>query len=133
MRVIGVITPIKHIPQVVTLLESKGSVVYLEQGSKQEVRNFLLDNEVTTLICNPNQQSFIIDKELLDGTQVNLINTCSTGLNHIDVEYCTLNEIEIYSLTKDLTLINDLPSTAELSFGLMLSLLRKIPQSREHI
>ena len=42
-----------------------------------------------------------VDKELLEGTNVTLINTCSTGMNHIDVEYCGLMEIKIYSLTKE--------------------------------
>ena len=32
-----------------------------------------------------------IDKELLQGTEVNRINSCSTGLNHIDLEYCKQN------------------------------------------
>ena len=39
-----------------------------------------------------------IDEELLHMTNVKLINTCSTGMNHIDVEYCSENEIEIMNL-----------------------------------
>jgi D-3-phosphoglycerate dehydrogenase len=126
---IAVITPVKHIPGIQELLNSKGSVFYIENGTKQEVRSLLLEECIDTLICNPNQQNYIIDKELLDDTVVSLINTCSTGTNHIDCDYCSLNNIKIQSLTRDYDLIKQLPSTAELSFGLMLSLLRKIPQS----
>ncbi len=129
---IAVITPIKHLPGVQKLIESKGSVFYLEEGTKQEVRNLLLTKNIDTILCNPNQQTYKIDKELLNGTQVSLINTCSTGMNHIDVNYCNNANITIYSLTKDYELIKQLPSTSELAFGLMLSLLRQIPESKNH-
>ena len=54
-------------------------------------------------------------------------------MNHIDVDYCDTHGIKIYSLTKDMKLINDLPSTSELAFGLMVSLLRQIPQGQKHV
>jgi lactate dehydrogenase-like 2-hydroxyacid dehydrogenase len=129
---IAIITPIKHLPGVQKLLESKGNVFYLEEGNKHEVRNLLLTKNIDTILCNPNQQTYKIDKELLEGTQVSLINTCSTGMNHIDVNYCINANITIYSLTKDYKLIKQLPSTSELAFGLMLSLLRQIPESKNH-
>jgi len=129
---IAAITPIKHLLGVQELIESKGSVFYLEEGNKQKVRNLLLEKNIDIILCNPNQQTYKIDKELLEGTNIKLINTCSTGMNHIDQEYCKENNIEIYSLTRDMDLINDLPSTSELAFGLMLSLLRKIPESKHH-
>jgi D-3-phosphoglycerate dehydrogenase len=130
---IGVITPVKHLNGVVELLQSKGDVFFLEEGNKQEVRTLLLKENIDTILCNPNQQTYKIDKELLKNTNVTLINTCSTGMNHIDTQYCIENNIEIYSLTTDYQLINDLPSTSELAFGLMLSLLRKIPESKQHV
>ena len=74
-----------------------------------------------------------IDKELLEGTNIKLINTCSTGMNHIDQKYCRSQNITIYSLTRDMELINNLPSTSELAFGLMLSLLRNIPKCNNHV
>jgi len=133
MSNIAVITPIKHLNGVQKLIESKGNVFYLEEGTKFQVRDLLLTEKIDIIICNPNQQTYKIDKELLEGTQVNLINTCSTGMNHIDVDYCNDVNITIYSLTKDYTLINQLPSTSELAFGLMVSLLRKIPDSNIHV
>ena len=50
-------------------------------------------------------------------------------MNHIDLNYCEQNNIEVVSHKNDLELINDLPSTSELAFGLMMSLLRFIPTS----
>ena len=131
---IAVITPISHLNGVRELVETKGEVFYLENNpDKSTVKSILIRKNIDTIICNPNQQSFKIDEELLHMTNVKLINTCSTGMNHIDIEYCSENEIEIYSLTKDYNLINNLPSTSELAFGLMVSLLRKIPHSQTHV
>jgi phosphoglycerate dehydrogenase-like enzyme len=70
-----------------------------------------------------------LDKEVLQFSFLKVINTCSTGLNHIDLDYCKENGIVVWSLKEDYELINDLPSTSELAFGLMMSLLRNIPKS----
>ena len=129
---IAVITPVSHLPNVTETLKTKGSVYYLENGDFNEVRSLLLNKKIDTILCNPNKQDYKIGKELLENTNVTLINTCSTGMNHIDVDYCNVNNIKIYSLTKDYELIKNLPSTSELAFTLMLTLLRKIPQSLNH-
>ena len=129
---IAVLTPISHLPGVRELLQTKGEVTYLEEGTFNQVRALLSQGEIDTIICNPNQQTYKLDKDLLEGTNVSLINTCSTGMNHIDQEYCKEAGIEIYSLTKDRGLIDYLPSTSELALGLMMSLLRRITQSVEH-
>jgi D-3-phosphoglycerate dehydrogenase len=131
---IAVITPVFHLDGIVQLLINKSDELYLrEESTKEQVRDLLLKRNIDTIVCNPNQQTYKIDKELLQGTDVNLINTCSTGMNHIDVEYCKKQNIKILSLTKDYELIKQLPSTSELAFGLMLSLLRSIPQSKQHV
>ena len=72
---IAVITPIKHLKGITNLLESKGQIFYLEEGTKNQVRNLLLSNHIDTILCNPNQQTYKIDKELLEGTNIKLINT----------------------------------------------------------
>ena len=133
MAKIAVITPVKHLDGVVELLQSKGDVVFYETSTKEEVRELLSQTAIDTLVCNPNQQTYKIDKELLKDTKVKLINSCSTGLNHIDLEYCKENNIEIQCHKNDFNLINQLPSTSELAFGLMLSLLRQIPQGQKHV
>ena len=132
-RKIAVITPVSHLKEIPKLIETKGTAFYLEKSSKEYVREMLLKFNLDTIICNPNEQKYKIDKELLEGTKINLINSCSTGLNHIDLEYCKKNNIKIQCHKDDYELINQLPSTSELAFGLMLSLLRKIPHSQEHV
>jgi D-3-phosphoglycerate dehydrogenase len=132
-RKIEVITPVSHLEGIVELLESKGNVFLYETANKLEVKQALLKHQINTIVCNPNQQTYKIDEELLGGTKVTLINTCSTGMNHIDIDYCNDNNIEIQCHKNDLELINQLPSTSELAFGLMLSLLRKIPNCQKHV
>ena len=126
---IAVITPIRHLDGVYELLQTKGEVFMLEEGDINEVRELLIKENIDTILCNPNQQTYKIDYSLLYNTNVSLINTCSTGMNHIDVDYCKKEGIKIYSLTKDYDLINDLPSTSELAFGLLLDLMRNITMS----
>ena len=133
MRKIAVITPVRHLNGIVDLLQSKGDVVFYETASKEEVRGLLLQTTIDTLVCNPNQQTYKIDKELLENTSIKIINSCSTGLNHIDLDYCKKNNIEIQCHKNDYELINQLPSTSELAFGLMLSLLRNIPECNNHV
>lgn len=133
MKNIAVVTPVSHLPKIVKLLESKGNIYYKEDANKEEVRELLIDKNIDTIVCNPNKQGYIIDKSLLENTPVSLINSCSTGLNHIDLDYCKENNIEIQCHKDDKLLLYGLPSTAELAFGLMLSLLRKIPQGISHV
>jgi len=134
MKNIAVITPVSHLKGINSLLESKGNIFYLENNpSKTEVKSLLDIEKIDTIVCNPNQQSFKIDFELLNNTKVSLINSCSTGLNHIDLKYCQKNNIKIQCHKTDYDLINQLPSTSELAFGLMLSLLRNIPECSNHV
>lgn len=128
-----VTTPISHLSGLRDLIRTKGEVYFLERGKKNEVRNLILKENINAILCNPNKQGYIIDEELIKGTKIKLINTCSTGLNHIDLKFCEKNNIKILSLTKDYELINDLPSTSELAFGLMLSSLRKIHKSQKDV
>lgn len=133
MRRIAVVTPITHLEGVLELLKTKGEVFLYEEASKEEVRKLLLDKNIDTIFCNPNQQTYKIDRELLDGTVVDTINTASTGMNHIDQKYCNKVGIEVLSLTKDYGLIKQLPSTSELAFGLLLDLMRNISASNQSV
>ena len=128
------ITPIKHLDEVYERLEQYGEVIYVPEISKLELTTLLSETpDIEYLFTNPNKQNFILDEEVLKNSNIKVINTCSTGLNHIDIDYCERNNVEVWSLKEDFELINDLPSTAELSFGLMMSLLRKIPEGFDSV
>ena len=96
MKKIAIITPVNHLNGVVDLLESKGKCFFLEEGTKEEVRKLLLSENIDTIFCNPNQQTYKIDQELLKDTHITIINTASTGLNHIDRDWETKYCIYIF-------------------------------------
>jgi len=123
------ITPLDHLGGLKESFEHD----YFPNVSKRELRNLLLKNKYKIIFTNPNKQNFKLDSSVLKNTTVKIINTASTGLNHIDLKYCEREEIEIWSLKEDYKLIRDLPSTAELGFGLAISMIRKIPQSFDDV
>jgi D-3-phosphoglycerate dehydrogenase len=102
--------------------------VFAPMLKEREVESVLenIEEPLIPVLAGMENEGVKIDEEFLNGTNVSLINTCSTGMNHIDVEYCKSVGIQIYSLTKDYELINNLPSTSELAFGLLLDLMRNI-------
>ena len=129
---IGVMTPVDHIEGIPELIDSLGDRHDLPDD-KLNARNIILEKNLNVLICNPNKQGFIIDEEFLEGTGVVVINSCSTGLNHIDMEYCKKMEIDVQHHKNDIVLLDQLPSTAELAFSLLTNIVRKVSLAKEHI
>lgn len=123
------ITPVKHLSGVFDIFSRYGEVIYEPNIEKEALKNILSNPQIDRIFTNPNKQGFILDESVLKDSFVKLINTCSTGTNHIDMAYCLDNNIKVWSLTKDMALINELPSTSELAFTLMCSLFRKIDAS----
>ena len=70
MRKIAVITPVSHLEGIIPLLMTKGTPFLYEEASKGTVRELLLSHNIDTIVCNPNQQTYKIDKELLNNTNV---------------------------------------------------------------
>jgi D-3-phosphoglycerate dehydrogenase len=72
--------------------------------------------------------SHILDKEILKkASNLKVIGTATTGLNHIDVEAAQQMNIKIISLNGEREFLNNIHATAEFTWGLILSLIRKIP------
>jgi D-3-phosphoglycerate dehydrogenase / 2-oxoglutarate reductase len=57
----------------------------------------------------------------------------TTGLDHIDVKHCKKKAIKVISLNDIKQDIKSVSSTAELSLGLIISLIRKIPQASNSV
>ena len=128
------ITPLNHIANVKRRLSKVTKLIYRPDiDSEKRLREVLIEKNIDSIFTNPNKQNFKITERSLKGTNVKLINTASTGLNHIELEDCRRLDIDVFSLTKDYEIIRNLPSTAELGFGLLLSLIRKIPDSSNSV
>ena len=123
------ITPIDHIRGVYDNLKSCGDISYYPEIGKEQLRDVLSKVDYNTIFTNPNKQNYIIDEQVLFRSNIKNIITASTGLNHIDRNCCASLNIKVYSLTKEYNIINKITSTAEHSFGLILSLIRNIPVS----
>ncbi len=68
-----------------------------------------------------------IDADLLNvARRLRLIVTPTTGLNHIDIELCRKLEIKVLSLKGDTAFLRTVGATAELTWGLLLELSRKV-------
>ena len=130
---VACITSVDHLPGFLDVFKEVCQLDYIPDVSYEELRCLLLKNKHDVIFTNPNNQNFLIDRGLLVDTAVQLVNTASTGLNHINLEDCKSLGIRVLSLTKDYDLIRKLPSTSELAFGLALSLMRKIPQSFDSV
>ncbi len=130
MRTIICITPISHLKGLKKKLIRHGKLIYKPNIKKLELKRLLKKNDkINSIFCNPNRQGYVLNKDILMGSSVKLINTASTGLNHINQHDCKSLGIKILSLTNDLKLIKQLPSTSELAFGLMINLKRNIISS----
>ena len=134
MKTIICTTPINHLKGLREKLKNKGNLIYKPKIKASELKKILKKNDkIDTIFCNPNRQGYILNRNILEKTSIKLINTASTGLNHINVKDCKKLNIKILSLTRNFQLLKKLPSTSELSFGLMINLQRKIFESFESV
>jgi len=130
MKVILCTTPIDHLKNLKQSLQKYGTLIYKPDINSVELKKLLKKNRrINYIFCNPNRQGYILNKNILINSSIKLINTASTGTNHINIDDCNKLGIKVISLTKDFKLLKKLPSTSELAFGLMISLLRNIPKS----
>ena len=74
-----------------------------------------------------------IDAEVFDAApNLKIVVTNTTGLNHIDLVEAERRGVEILSLRGEQEFLADIRATAELTIGLLLAMIRKIPQAVEH-
>ena len=127
-------TPVDHLEGIKDQLKKSGKLIYKPNINEKQIKKLLDKNKkIDFIFCNPNRQGYILNEKILKNSSIKLINTASTGLNHINLDDCKKLNIKILSLTKDFNLIKKLPSTSELAFGLMIALLRNIPKSFDDV
>lgn len=134
MKTILCTTPIDHLNGIKKKLIKFGKLIYKPNINYRVLQQLLKKNkEICYIFCNPNRQGYILNKKILQNSSIKLINTASTGTNHINLDDCKKLGIKVMSLTKDFKLLKKLPSTSELAFGLMIALLRNIPKSSRSV
>jgi D-3-phosphoglycerate dehydrogenase / 2-oxoglutarate reductase len=94
-------------------------------------KNFKNFNDINVLIV---RLSINLNKSFLNKFKnLKFIITPTTGLNHIDLDFCSKNSIKIISLNELRKYIKNVNSTAELTMSLMLSLDRSIVKANNNI
>lgn len=72
----------------------------------------------------------MLDSEALEAQlALKYIISPTTGLNHIDVEYCQRNQIEVISLRGESEFLSQVKSTAEHTWMLIMAMIRNFPAS----
>jgi D-3-phosphoglycerate dehydrogenase len=72
----------------------------------------------------------IISRALLENTdKLKVVVSPTTGLDHIDLEAAAEKKITVLSLKGETEFLRSIPATAELTWGLLLALVRHIPQA----
>ncbi len=76
----------------------------------------------------------IIDREVLDrADRLRCIVTPTTGLNHIDMAIAEAKGVTVLSLRGETEFLSTVSATAELAWGMLLALVRKIPAASQSV
>jgi D-3-phosphoglycerate dehydrogenase len=121
---IQILEPADYSPDAINIYRQLGEVVTGAcDNSKKPQVNLLVS-----------RLSVQLDRHFLDPyTSLEAIASPTTGLSHIDTEYCRRRSITVYSLQQHRAGIEKITSTSELAFGLMLALLRSIPRACDSV
>lgn len=73
-----------------------------------------------------------LDKKLIArATRLKTVVTCTTGLDHLDLEALASRGIEVQSIKTEFELLDRVTATAELAWGLILATSRKLPAAHQ--
>lgn len=107
-------------PAAIEVYRNLGTVDYC-WGDPYEVKG---KDRATVLVC---RLRYHLDAQFLkDFPNVRFVVSPTTGLNHIDQSYCKNHRIHIVSLKGEAAILEGIRSTSELTFSLILALVRKI-------
>jgi D-3-phosphoglycerate dehydrogenase / 2-oxoglutarate reductase len=75
-----------------------------------------------------------IDEEVLAaGPGLRAVVTPTTGLDHLDLEAAERRGVRVLALRGEVDFLREIRATAELAIGLMLALLRNLPEAAKHV
>jgi len=106
-------------------LDVLSKIATVEVFNHQKINDFLENKEVLFI-----RLKYFIDNGFLKKSKkLKYICTPTTGLNHIDLEVCRKQSIEIISLKGEYDFLSTIRATPEHTFGLVLSLLRNYKEA----
>ena len=117
-------------------------IVTTDEIFRTNSRNLLsLNREASLSYSTPGKVTGIVvrlgtslDKELLSSFEnLKFVATITTGLDHIDLKYCESKNIKVISLKDEGAFLNTITATPEHTWGLLLSLMRKVPAANDSV
>lgn len=109
-------------PQFVDASKALDNVVHLTD--KKEISNEHLLSAIGIVV----RLGITLEKEFLSRfNRLKFVATITTGTDHIDMQYCKKEGIQLISLRGHTEFLEEIHATPEHTWGLLLSLLRKIP------
>ena len=118
-----VATEIDNIQGLREKLECKFEIVYHPNLVMEDLG--IIDNEVSAIFTNPNNLRVYFGQKILgEFKSLKVIATASTGTIHIDTEYVKSAGVQLISITKSISVLEKITSTAEHAFLLTLAALR---------
>ena len=115
-------------PAASQILNSLGQTDYCEL-SRQELLDTIESYDVLWVRLGIN-----VDRQVLEAARkLKAVVTPTTGLDHIDVRYAASRDIAILSLQGERHFLDSISATAELTWGLLLSLVRQIPAAVQSV
>ncbi len=103
------------------------SFEYQEISTDLELKNALQDCDIFWFRLNHKLTNAILNK-----VRCKYILCAATGLDHIDLEACTLNNIRVISLKGEFEFLKEVRATAEHTLSLLLTLIRKSKNVFQH-
>jgi len=121
----SILEPEMYPPRALELLRTVGEV----QEGKAELSKVL--NEAEVLIV---RLKYLLDRKFLaQAPKLKIISTATTGLDHIDLDCARERNITVLSLRGETAFLRTVTATAEHTWGLLLALLRRIPQAHQAV
>ena len=124
---IGILEPDRYPPRALTLLKTLGEVIL--KDSATPLPDFLINVEVLVI-----RLKYLLDVAFLDQSPtLKIISTATTGLDHIDLPAAQARNITVLSLRGETAFLRTVTATAEHTWGLLLALLRHIPEAHQSV
>lgn len=118
--------PMNYSADALSIYQSIGNV---QLGNEINFTSLLRESDVLVVRL----RHHLSRQQLQDAHQLKYIVSPTTGLDHIDLEFCKASGINVLSLQGETAFLDSITATAEHSFALILSLLRKIPDAVKHV
>lgn len=109
-------------------LETFATVTFGD-GSKEQLNEAFLNYDVVWI-----RLAYKIDRSFFSANMQCKVLACAvTGIDHINVNDCNEFGVQIVCLKGEAEFLKEVRATAELTMGLLLSLIRKIPQASSSV